>query len=44
MSAYAALKNPTEWYFQKWKEEVKRKKWTNAKSGDNNKMAENFMT
>jgi len=23
MTAYAAYQNPTEWYFQKWKEKMK---------------------
>ena len=43
MTAYAALQNPTEWSFQKWKVEgiskVKNKK-KQVKSRDNNKKAE----
>ena len=42
MTAYAAFQNPTEWSFQKWKEEVNWKNWTNVKSRDNNKKAERW--
>jgi len=43
MTTYAAFQNPTEWSFQKWKEEAN---WKNVKSRDNNKEAErwSFMT
>ena len=39
MTAYAAFQNPTEWSFQKWKEEVQCNEKI-AKSRDNNKNAE----